>query len=216
LKITYDDPNPTNIKMPLLALAPPNETKWLVSTEIGGRDCGWKSTGIEVDLAHTDANNSTGTNGTFFSIDFPKKVIINGTPDDWSGKTVPALAPFGGNVTKVGETSCGGKFVSILKDSGDFEVHLLHLDKQLVKMGAHVNQGQIVGIVGSTGTCTTAPHLHMTVVYKGQGGSNIEALTKLQMEGLLLKQYQTDCDHAGNRTQDSYYPSSNVALPPPP
>lgn len=168
LIITYNDPTPTNIKMPLPAiLAPPNEAKWLVRTEIGGRDCGWKPTGIEVDLAHTDANNSTGTNGTYFSIDFPKKVIINGTPGDWSGKTVPALAPFGGNVTKAGENDKAGKYVNILKDSGDFEVHLLHLGKQLVAQGAHVSQGQPVGIVGNTGL-SMGPHLHMTIVYKGK------------------------------------------------
>ena len=74
LAITYPDPTPTNIKMPLPGMAPPSEQKWLVKTEIGGRDCNWSTSGIEVDKAHSDFNSLYG--GTFFSLDIPKRGLF--------------------------------------------------------------------------------------------------------------------------------------------
>jgi len=50
---------------------------------------------------------------------------------------------------------------------GGIMTHYLHLSKRLVKMGQHVHQGELIGLVGRTGR-VTGPHLHFAVTVQGR------------------------------------------------
>ncbi len=48
-----------------------------------------------------------------------------------------------------------------------YKTRYAHLSKFLVKKGQKIKRGEILGLVGNTGT-STGPHLHYEVVYKGK------------------------------------------------
>jgi hypothetical protein len=211
--------------MPLPGLPPSKGTvKWEVSTEIGGRDCAWRTQGqgIEVDEAHTDYNGlSTAYPQTFFSIDFADSEITNGG-NSFTPTSAPSIvAPADSILTAVGtdQTSPGGLFVHLkFGPNYNYEIHLLHLASinQIIlktKLGSIIKQGQVLGVMGHTGSESFGTHLHVTFIYKGNGSSTVEQLTKLRMEGLILRQYQTDCNIDDStqsaRTKYSYYLSTN-------
>ena len=71
----------------------------------------------------------------------------------------------------------GGAGTNIKIDHGNGYVsQYMHLKKMTVKKGDKVDKGQIIGIIGCTGSCT-GPHLHLTV-YKD--GETINPLTLYQ------------------------------------
>lgn len=74
--------------------------------------------------------------------------------------------PKAGVVTFSGLMGPHGEMVII--DHGDgMETRYSHLDKRLVNRGARVTQGQILGLVGSTGKAT-GPHLHWELRMDGE------------------------------------------------
>jgi len=77
-----------------------------------------------------------------------------------SGTNVYAIGY--GVVTRVSYESCGGNYIWIVyKMNGSYySSGYYHLSKQLVKVGDTVTPNTVVGKVGSTGSCTTGPHLH--------------------------------------------------------
>ncbi len=80
----------------------------------------------------------------------------------------PIRAPLNAIVSKVvNSTSSGGGKQIRLKHSQDLETVYMHLSQIIVKQGVSVNAGDIIGFVGSTGTRTTGPHLHLEVHIKG-------------------------------------------------
>ena len=93
---------------------------------------------------HGEAHNGT---------DFP---VPTGTP---------VKAPEDGVVKKTGSDRANGNHVVI--SSGNNEHWLLHLSKINVSAGQKVNQGDIVGLSGSTGR-STGPHLHWEVHVAGR------------------------------------------------
>jgi len=69
----------------------------------------------------------------------------------------PILAVGDGKVTKSGYTSGNGNYVKI-RHNGTYETQYLHMSKRLVKEGQMVDQGETIGLVGSTGLAT-GPHV---------------------------------------------------------
>ncbi|MBL7950303.1 MAG: peptidoglycan DD-metalloendopeptidase family protein [Flavobacteriales bacterium] len=69
----------------------------------------------------------------------------------------PILAVGDGVVEKTGRTGGNGNFVKI-RHNGTYSTQYLHMQKILVKQGAAVQQGQVIGEVGSTGLAT-GPHV---------------------------------------------------------
>ncbi len=80
-------------------------------------------------------------------------------------KGTPILAPADGVVSEVGSNYGYGKIIS-LKHGYGLKSRYAHLDKILVKNGEHVERGQTIALVGSTGR-TTGPHLHYEVHLNG-------------------------------------------------
>lgn len=69
----------------------------------------------------------------------------------------PILSVGDGIVEKTGRTGGNGNFVKI-RHNGTYSTQYLHMRKILVKQGAAVQQGQVIGEVGSTGLAT-GPHV---------------------------------------------------------
>jgi len=69
--------------------------------------------------------------------------------------------------------------------------------------------------MGHTGEGTGGDNLHFGVVYNNESRSSTSQLTKVIMEGKLLKSYQTEClvNSSGiPTTWNRYYGSSNVPV----
>ena len=77
----------------------------------------------------------------------------------------PIVAVLAGTAIDVGYNSSAGNYVRIEHQSG-FVTCYLHMSKQLVSVGDYVQQGQTIGLVGSTGV-STGPHLHFSVRING-------------------------------------------------
>lgn len=69
----------------------------------------------------------------------------------------PILAVGDGIVEKTGRTGGNGNFVKI-RHNGTYSTQYLHMRKILAKQGEAVQQGQVIGEVGSTGLAT-GPHV---------------------------------------------------------
>ena len=69
----------------------------------------------------------------------------------------PITATAGGVVEQSGFTAGNGNFVKV-KHNGTYATQYLHMSKILVRRGQRVSQGQVIGLVGSTGLAT-GPHV---------------------------------------------------------
>jgi murein DD-endopeptidase MepM/ murein hydrolase activator NlpD len=78
----------------------------------------------------------------------------------------PIVAPAAGRVKSVGWRIGYGITVE-LEHSGNVETLFAHCEKALVKEGDHVNAGDVIARVGSTGLAT-GPHVHFEVHRFGQ------------------------------------------------
>ena len=90
---------------------------------------------------------------------FHKGVDIGGK---YGAKIVASLA---GKVTYAGYNNSAGNYIEIDHGNG-YVTKYLHCSKRLVSRGDYVLQGQVIGLVGSTGV-STAPHLHFGVFIDG-------------------------------------------------
>ncbi|MBL8685349.1 MAG: M23 family metallopeptidase [Myxococcales bacterium] len=77
-----------------------------------------------------------------------------------TGTVIPSISA--GTVALVTTSSCLGNVLVIRNDDGMYAGYS-HLSAVLVAPGATVARGQHVARVGNTGTCTTGPHLHLTL-----------------------------------------------------
>lgn len=83
----------------------------------------------------------------------------------------PITATAAGIVEQSGFTAGNGNFVKV-KHNGTYSTQYLHMSKILVRRGQRVNQGQVIGLVGSTGLAT-GPH----VCYRfWKNGKQVDAL----------------------------------------
>jgi Peptidase family M23/Chitinase class I len=85
------------------------------------------------------------------------------------GVGTPVKAAKEGTVIKARQERCGGNVIRLRHPDGN-ETQYLHLNRFRVQQGSTVQKGQVIGEVGSTGRCTTGPHLHYEF-YPG-GGSH--------------------------------------------
>ena len=77
----------------------------------------------------------------------------------------PIYASRSGKVTVATYSSSAGYYVSISHGDGWTSVYM-HMTNYIVSAGQYVNQGQVIGYVGSTGY-STGPHLHFGIAYNG-------------------------------------------------
>lgn len=77
----------------------------------------------------------------------------------------PIYASRSGEVTRGGYNEYNGNFVGVNHGDGFSSVYL-HMTYAVVGIGDYVEQGQLLGYMGSTGI-STGPHLHFTIYYNG-------------------------------------------------
>jgi len=77
----------------------------------------------------------------------------------------PIYATRSGTVTTAHYSNSWGYQVVINHGDG-FSSMYAHMTHYIVSVGQHVEQGQVIGYVGSTGW-STGPHLHFTIYYNG-------------------------------------------------
>lgn len=80
----------------------------------------------------------------------------NGT-DYAAPSGTPIMTTASGTVIAAGYTSGNGNYVKV-KHNNTYTTQYLHMSKILVRRGQHVNQGDVIGRVGSTGLAT-GPHV---------------------------------------------------------
>jgi len=87
---------------------------------------------------------------------------------DINAPYVPVAAAQAGTVVFVGGDSCCsyGLYVEI-QHAGGYSTRYAHLSQFKVSLGQVVNQGQVLGVSGSTGN-STGPHLHFEMRRNGQ------------------------------------------------
>jgi murein DD-endopeptidase MepM/ murein hydrolase activator NlpD len=80
----------------------------------------------------------------------------------------PILAAGDGTVVRAGPFSSFGNYVRIRHANG-YETAYAHMSRfaRGMRVGARVNQGQVIGYVGTTGR-STGPHLHYEVLRRGE------------------------------------------------
>ena len=81
------------------------------------------------------------------------------------GYTSPVYAAKAGTVIVATYSSSYGNYVAISHGSGNTTLYA-HMSSLKVSAGQHVNQGDVIGITGSTGN-STGPHLHFEVTENG-------------------------------------------------
>jgi len=184
------------IKSPL-----PGRHYWLLTTEIGGYDCVGEDPTYWPDQAHMGKN--------YFSLDFSWQNIADPGAKYYSASSnIPVLAVAGGKVIFAGGGTTAGYpngYYVVIDHDGDgnpatgFTTRYLHLKSwPLVNTGRIVDQGALLGYMGKTGKdsygnpTSTGVHLHFGIRYNDDGSSSVPELTKVIMEGLILKSYQTE------------------------
>lgn len=86
---------------------------------------------------------------------------------DWSTPTGSAIyASSGGTVAKAGWGG-GYGYVIYINHADGRQTRYAHLSKVLVRSGQHVDQGEKIGLSGSTGI-STGPHLHFEILINGR------------------------------------------------
>ncbi len=83
----------------------------------------------------------------------------------------PIYATKSGTVTMADYSSVNGYFVSINHGDGYSSLYA-HMTNYIVSNGQYVNQGDVIGYVGTTGW-STGPHLHFEIYY---GGSTVNPM----------------------------------------
>lgn len=90
----------------------------------------------------------------------------------------PIYAAQSGKVIKTGTGFSGGSGNNVRVDHGtidgkNIQTAYLHMTRFVVSVGRHVNKGELIGYVGSTGL-STACHLHLSLYKDGVGSDPLE------------------------------------------
>ena len=102
-----------------------------------------------------------------------------------------------GEVVTAGPNRCAGNMIRIQHKEGR-RTHYFHLSafSEGVQPGVHVRQGQVIGLVGNTGTCTTGPHLHYEVWINEEpvDSLTLDTGTGVTLEGAALAAFKQERD----------------------
>ncbi len=114
---------------------------------------------------------------------------------DWAApRGTPILAPGDGTVVFVGRKGGYGNHIRIRHGNG-YKTTFSHLQKFAanIRKGVKVQQGQVIGYIGSTGR-STGPHLHYEVLVddKFTDPMKIATGTSRQLKGRLLAEFQRE------------------------
>ena len=124
-----------------------------------------------------------------------RRKMHNGT--DWAAtRGTPILAAGNGIIEKAEMTKYSGNYVKIRHANGykTSYSHMHKFGKGIVK-GARVVQGQVIGLVGTTGR-STAPHLHYEVLINNHpvNAMTIPVPRGRVLEGYLLTKFKNERD----------------------
>ena len=83
-------------------------------------------------------------------------------------KGTPIYAGGNGVIEYIGNNGGYGKYIRI-RHNNEYKTAYAHLSayKKGISKGSRVNQGDIIGFVGSTGN-STGPHLHYEIIYQNK------------------------------------------------
>ncbi|MDE8653716.1 M23 family metallopeptidase [Novosphingobium album (ex Liu et al. 2023)] len=124
---------------------------------------------------------------------------LHGGTDFAAPVGTPIYAARDGTVTSASPSRCAGNMVIIQHDNG-WETRYFHLSRYAdgLHAGQHVTQGDTIGYVGSTGTCTTGPHLHYEVHINGEKVDPLSVktddATRKRMAGSMLAGFLRERD----------------------
>jgi len=115
------------------------------------------------------------------------------TGTDWAApRGTPILAPGDGTVIFVGRKGGYGNHLRIKHGNG-YKTTFSHLQKfaKNIRKGVRVQQGQVIGYIGSTGR-STGPHLHYEVLVNNEftDPMKIAVGRSRQLEGRLLAEFK--------------------------
>ena len=217
--LQFDFTPTLQLKMPL-----PGGYRWLLTNETGGYECMGQSPWP--DVAHQGSN--------YFSIDLTWNNYNNsGGVTTYGRYNTPVLAAAGGKVIIFSDSGAGyqnGYYVVVNHNydsvgNTGFSTRYLHLyapparkNGTLLKTGDTVNQGDQIGIMGTTGSyngvpTSTGEHVHFGIRYNNDGSSSNTQISSVIMDSLLLKSYQTECSQNSNGVPTArirYFTSSNT------
>ena len=83
-----------------------------------------------------------------------------------SPQGTPIKATKSGTVTTASYQAGGAGYYVSINHGGGFSSIYMHMTHYIVRSGQYVEQGQVIGYVGSTGA-STGPHLHFGISYNG-------------------------------------------------
>lgn len=106
----------------------------------------------------------------------------------------PIMAAGAGTVVKAGWFGAYGKYVQV-RHTDEFATAYAHMSRIApnLKPGARIQQGQIIGYIGTTGR-STGPHLHYEILKDGAQVNplSVKFPTGEVLKGQLLAQFQKD------------------------
>jgi len=112
---------------------------------------------------------------------------IHMATDIMAMRGTPVLAAASGRVIRLGNSGAGGIGLYIADASGRYVEYYAHLMGYApnVKEGLRVEQGDVIGFVGSTGNASPdAPHLHFQVM---RGDANYWNGTPIDVRSFIVK-----------------------------
>jgi hypothetical protein len=120
--------------------------------------------------------------------------------DGGATRGTPQVASAAGVAHRYSQPGGAGNYI-VIDHGGGWTTYYFHLDAFLVASGSYVEQGQPIGITGSTGN-SSGPHIHYEQLYNGVGQT-------IRINGVPLTPYPP-------YYYQRYLVSDNCGTPPPP
>jgi murein DD-endopeptidase MepM/ murein hydrolase activator NlpD len=117
------------------------------------------------------------------------------TGADWAASPgTPILAAGNGTIEEIGRKSGNGNYIRI-KHANGYQTTYSHMSRFAsgLSVGTKVNQGDVIGHVGSTGL-SSGPHLHFEVLVNNKyvDPMTIQVPRERQLTGKLLADFQKE------------------------